>query len=44
MLEAANDAEPDRLAEAIAKTESKRKPSLDDLLTKEPNKKPDRPS
>jgi Arc/MetJ family transcription regulator len=44
MLEAAEDAEPDRLGEAIAKTESKRKPSLDDLLTKEPKKKPDWPS
>ncbi len=43
MLEAADDAEPDRLAETIAKAESKRKPSLDDLLTKEP-KKPDWPS
>lgn len=44
MLEAADDAEPDRLAEAVAKAESKRKPSLDDLLTKEPKKKPDWPS
>ncbi len=44
MLEAADDTEPDRLAEAIAKAESKRKPSLDDLLTKEPKKKPDWPS
>lgn len=44
MLEAADDSEPDRLAEAIAKAESKRKPSLDDLLTKEPKKKPDWPS
>jgi Arc/MetJ family transcription regulator len=44
MLEAADDAEPDRLAEAIAKAESKGKPSLDDLLTKEPKKKPDWPS
>jgi hypothetical protein len=43
MLEAADDAEPDRLAETIAKAESTRKPSLDDLLTKEP-KKPDWPS
>ncbi len=44
MLEAADDAEPDRLAEAITKAESDRKPSLDDLLTKEPKKKPDWPS
>lgn len=44
MLEAADDAEPDRLGEAIAKAESKGKTSLDDLLTKEPKKKPDWPS
>ncbi len=44
MLEAADDAEPDPLAEAIAKVESKRKPSFDDLLTQEPKKKPDWPS
>jgi Arc/MetJ family transcription regulator len=44
MLEAADDAEPDPLAEAIAKAESKGKPSLDDLLTKDPKKKPDWPS
>lgn len=44
MLEAADDTEPDRLGEAIAKAESTRKPSLDDLLTKEPQKKPDWPS
>lgn len=43
MLEAADDAEPDRLAETIAKVEGQRKPSLDDLLTKEP-RKPDWPS
>jgi len=43
MLEAADDAEPDRLAETIAKAEGQRKPSLDDLLTKE-SKKPDWPS
>jgi Arc/MetJ family transcription regulator len=42
MLEAADDAPPDRLGEAIAKTESKGQPSLDDLLTKEA-KKPDWP-
>jgi hypothetical protein len=44
MLEAADDAEPDRLAQALEKAESKSKPSLDDLLTKEPKKKPDWPS
>jgi hypothetical protein len=44
MLEAADDAEPDRLGDAIAKAESERKLSLDDLLTKEPKKKPDWPS
>jgi hypothetical protein len=43
MLEAANDAEPDRLEDAIGKAESKGKPSLDDLLGKKP-KKPDWPS
>jgi hypothetical protein len=42
MLEAADDAPPDRLAEEIAKAEGKRKPSLNDLLTQEP-KKPDWP-
>ena len=39
MLDAADDTEPDRLREAIAKAESKGKPSLDDLLTKEPKKR-----
>ena len=43
MLEAADDAPPDRLGEAIAKAEGTAKPSLDDLLGKEP-KKPDWPS
>ena len=43
MLESADDAPPDRLGEAIAKAESKGKPSLDDLLCKE-QKKPDWPS
>jgi hypothetical protein len=43
MLEATGDLEPDRLQEEIAKAERKRKPSLDDLMTKEP-KKPDWPS
>jgi hypothetical protein len=44
MLEAADDAPTDRLAEEMAKAESKRKPSLDDLLGKEPKKKPDWPA
>ena len=43
MLEAADDPSPDRLAEAIAKAEGERKPSLDDLLSQEPTK-PDWPS
>ena len=43
MLEATEDAPPDRLGEAIAKAEGKGKPSLDDLLGKE-QKKPDWPS
>ena len=43
MLEAADDMPPDRLGEAIAKAESKGKPSLDDLLTKE-KPKPEWPS
>jgi Arc/MetJ family transcription regulator len=43
MLEAADDAPSDRLAEEMAKAESKRKPSLDDLLGTEP-KKPEWPS
>jgi hypothetical protein len=43
MLDAADDSTPDRLGEAIGKAESKGKPSLDDLLGKEP-KKPDWPS
>jgi uncharacterized protein (DUF2267 family) len=44
MLEAADDAPPDRLREAIAKAEGRRKRSLDDLLTQEPKEKPDWPS
>jgi Arc/MetJ family transcription regulator len=44
MLEAADDAEPDRLREAIAKADRKGKPSLDDLLNKESKPKPDWPS
>jgi hypothetical protein len=43
MLEAAEDAPPDRLGEAIAKTERERKPSLDDLLGREPKPKPEWP-
>lgn len=43
MLEAAGDLKPDRVEEELAKAETERKPSLDDLLTKEP-KKPDWPS
>jgi hypothetical protein len=43
MLEASDDSTPDRLGEAIAKAEGARKPSLDDLLGKDP-KKPDWPS
>jgi hypothetical protein len=43
MLEATGDLKADRLEEEMAKAERKRKPSLDDLLTKEP-KKPDWPS
>ena len=44
MLEAANDAPPDRLGEAIAEAERKGKPSLDDLLSEEPKRKPEWPS
>ena len=44
MLEAANDPSPDRLGDAMAKAERERKPSLDDLLSKEPKPKPDWPS
>jgi Arc/MetJ family transcription regulator len=43
MLEATEDAPPDRLVEAIARAEGKGKPSLDDLLTQE-KPKPDWPS
>jgi hypothetical protein len=43
MLEAADDRPSDRLAEEMAKAERERKPSLDDLLGREP-KKPDWPS
>ena len=44
MLDAADDPSPDRLGEAVAKAERKGKPSLDDLLSKEPKKKPEWPS
>jgi hypothetical protein len=43
MLEAAEDAPSERLAEEMAKAERAKKPSLDDLLGQEP-KKPDWPS
>src|SRR5262245_40968840 len=43
MLAATGDLEPDRLDEAMAKTEGETKPSLDDLLSQEP-KKPEWPS
>ena len=43
MLEAASDPEPDRLEQELAKAESERKPSLDDLLSK-PKPKPDWPA
>ena len=46
MLEAADDAEPgsDRLEREMAKAEGESKPSLDDLLRREPAPKPDWPS
>lgn len=44
LLEAAGDLKPDSLEEKMAETERKRKPSLDDLLTKEPKPKRDWPS
>jgi Arc/MetJ family transcription regulator len=43
MLEAAEDAKPDRFADEIAKAEGKPKRSLDDLLGQE-RKKPEWPS
>lgn len=43
MLEAANEKPSNRLDEEIARSEGKRKTSLDDLLGKEP-KKPEWPS
>ena len=46
MLEAAGDVEPgsDRLEQEMAKAEGESKPSLDDLLRREPAPKPDWPS
>jgi len=44
MLEAADDLGPDSLEERLAEAERTPKPSLDDLLTKEPKPKPDWPS
>lgn len=43
MLEAAGDLQSDRLEEKMAEVEGSRKPSLDDLLTKDPKPKPDWP-
>ena len=43
LLEAAGDLEPDALEQKVAEVEAKKKPSLDDLLSK-PEKKPDWPS
>ncbi|HEU4526665.1 MAG TPA: hypothetical protein VFT80_01900 [Actinomycetota bacterium] len=43
LLEAAGDLSPDRLEEKLAETERARKPTLDDLLSKE-QKKPEWPS
>ena len=44
LLEAAGDLRPDSLEEKLAEAELERKPSLDDLLTKEPKPKRDWPS
>ena len=44
MLEAAGDLQPERLEDKLAEVEGKRKPSLDDLLAKEPKPKPDWPT
>jgi len=44
MLEAAGDLPPASLEEKLTEVEGKRKPSLDDLLTKEPKPKPEWPS
>lgn len=44
LLEAAGDLSPDSLEKKLAEVERERKPSLDDLLTKEPKPKRDWPS
>jgi len=44
MLQAAGDLRPDSLEEKLAEVESERKPSLDDLMSREPKPKPDWPS
>jgi hypothetical protein len=44
LLEAAGDLTSDSLEEKMAETERRRKPSLDDLLTKEPKPKRDWPT
>ncbi len=44
LLEAAGDLKSASLEEKLAEAERKRKPSLDDFLTKEPKPKPDWPS
>ena len=44
LLEAAGDLKPDSLEEKMVEVERERKPSLDDLLTKEPKPKRDWPS
>jgi hypothetical protein len=44
LLEAAGDLRPDSLEEKMAETERRSKPSLDDLLKKEPKPKRDWPT
>ena len=44
MLEAAGDLRPDSLEEKLAEVEGRRKPSLDDLLKKQPKPKRDGPA
>jgi hypothetical protein len=44
LLEAAGDLKPDSLEEKLAEAERRPKPSLDDLLSKEPKPKRDWPS
>ena len=44
LLEAAGDLRSASLEEKLAEAERKRKPSLDDILSKEPKPKPDWPS